>query len=69
MISELNNEQKKEFKQIFNIFDLDDNGHIEFKEFYNVLRKFGITRTEYEIREMFDEMDDNTEYSKQYNIE
>ena len=59
MISELNNEQKKEFKQIFNIFDLDDNGHIEFNEFFNVLKKFGITRTEYEIREMFDEMDDN----------
>ena len=58
-MNKLNDTQLKEYKNIFHIFDIDDNGYIDFNEFYTVLKKLGISRAEYEIREMFDEIDKN----------
>ena len=57
--NKLSIEQNNEIKNIFHIFDTDSDGFIQFSEFFNVLKKFGISRCEFEIREMFDEIDSN----------
>jgi len=56
---ELTDEQIDEFKEVFNIFDVDQNGTICPKELGIVMRALGQNPSEAELKEMMEDADDN----------
>eukprot|EP00999_Lentomonas_sp_LEN2_P000702 NODE_169_length_2013_cov_82.082715_g145_i0.p1 GENE.NODE_169_length_2013_cov_82.082715_g145_i0~~NODE_169_length_2013_cov_82.082715_g145_i0.p1 ORF type:complete len:468 (+),score=165.70 NODE_169_length_2013_cov_82.082715_g145_i0:157-1560(+) len=60
MADKFTEDQKKEFHQVFNQFDLDGNGNIDQKEVREVLLQLGEKNVPgYRVRELIDEVDTN----------
>jgi len=56
---ELTDEQIEEFREVFEIFDVDKNGSICPKELGIVMRALGQNPSEAELKEMMEDADDN----------
>lgn len=55
----LTDEQIDEFRDAFNLFDLDGGGDIDSKELGTVMRSLGQNPSDEELREMIAEVDDD----------
>ena len=55
----LTEEQIEEFREAFNLFDLDGGGDIDSKELGTVMRSLGQNPSDEELREMISEVDDD----------
>ncbi|KAF1741378.1 hypothetical protein MXB_902, partial [Myxobolus squamalis] len=53
----LTQEQEKDYKDAFNVFDKDSDGNISSKELGIVMRSIGINPTEAELQDMIREVD------------
>ncbi|XP_071160618.1 calmodulin-like isoform X3 [Mytilus edulis] len=53
----LSEEQKKEIKELFDLFDVDKSGTVSLDELAKIVRGLGSNPTEAELKEMFAEVD------------
>lgn len=58
---ELTQQQRDEIKQMFDIFDMDSSGSIDFEELNTAMRAMGFEATEADIHNMMESMDDDGE--------
>ena len=55
----LTEEQIAEFREAFDIFDQDGDGHINVKDFGTVMRSLGFNPSEADIKDMISDVDSN----------
>ena len=58
-LPELTDEQIEEFREAFNLFDLDGGGSIDAKELGTVMRSLGQNPPDEELQAMIDEVDED----------
>jgi calmodulin len=56
-MSDFTEDQKKEFKEAFSLFDVDRDGFITSKELGDLMKKLGLNPTEAELQDMINEID------------
>jgi Ca2+-binding protein (EF-Hand superfamily) len=56
-MSDFTEDQKKEFKEAFSLFDTDKDGFITSKELGDLMKKLGLNPTEAELQDMINEID------------
>jgi calmodulin len=57
MGDQLTDEQKKEFKEAFGLFDTNNDGFISSQELGTLMKKLGLQPTEAELQDMINEID------------
>lgn len=56
-LQELTPQQISEFKEVFSLFDVDNDGHVSTKELGTVMRSLGQNPSDQELEEMLVELD------------
>ena len=59
LVTELSDEQRAEFKEAFDLFDLDGGGDIDSTELGTVMRSLGANPSEEQIKKMIDDVDED----------